>query len=147
MPSKSEGAVSKGDAFALRNAFRVSAYGWFGIGVPARESEDTAVHLERRGRARAAIVWRRRFRWDEVVEIERIAREQLGCACGEDLVAHPFALAEFRPLLTPVGFEAGDSADAFEFGDLLEQVREPGDEHGDRRELVARHRDYDSLTG
>jgi hypothetical protein len=60
----------------------------------------------------------------------------LGCAAGEDLVAHPFALAEVLPMVAPVGFEARVATDAFEFRDLVEQVREPGDEHGDRREPV-----------
>jgi hypothetical protein len=44
-----------------------------------------------------------------------VAREQLGCAGGQDLVAHPFALAEIRPVLAPVGFEFCGAADAFEF--------------------------------
>ena len=39
-------------------------------------------------------------------------------------------------MVTPVGFEFRGAADAFEFGDLVEQVSEPGDEHGDGREPV-----------
>jgi hypothetical protein len=39
-------------------------------------------------------------------------------------------------VIAPVGFEFRGAADAFEFGDLLEQMSEPGDEHGDGREPV-----------
>jgi hypothetical protein len=60
--------------------------------------------------------------------------EQLGCAGGEDLVAHPFALAEIRPVVAPAGFEFRGAADAFEFCDLIKQVSEPGDQRSERRE-------------
>jgi hypothetical protein len=84
----------------------------FGIGVEARNREEATVHFERRLRAWSAIVGRRFGCGDEGVEIERLACEQLGGAGGEDLVAHPFALAEIRPVVAPVGFEFRGAADA-----------------------------------
>jgi len=101
--SKTEGAVEIG-AFALRDASRMRADRGFGISVEARNREEATVHFERRLRAWSAIVGRWFGRGNEGVEIELLASEQLGCACGEDLVAQPFALAEIRPVVAPVGF-------------------------------------------
>ena len=133
--SVTEGAVEI-DACALRDAFGVRADGGFGVGVEARNREEAAVHFERRLRARAAIVGRRFGCGDEGVEVEVFAREQLGCAAGKDLVAHPFALAEILPVVAPVGLEFRGAADAFEFRDLIEQESEPCDERSKRREPV-----------
>ena len=130
-----EGAVEI-KALAPCDAFGVRADGGFGVGVEARYGEEAAVHFERRLWARAAIVGGWFGRGNEGVEIELLPCEQLGSAGGEDLVAHPFALAEIRPVVTPVGFEFRGAADALEFGDLIEKVSEPGDERSKRREPV-----------
>jgi hypothetical protein len=98
----------------LRNAFGVRADGGFGIGVEARNREEATVHFERRLRAWSAIVGRRFDCGDEGVEIERLACEHLCGAGGEDLIAHPFALAEILPVVAPVGFEFRGAADALE---------------------------------
>ena len=76
-----EGAVEV-EAFASRNAFGMRADRGFGVRVEARNREEAAVHFERRLRAWSAIVGRWFGRGDESVEIERLAGEQLGCACG-----------------------------------------------------------------
>jgi hypothetical protein len=67
-----------------------------------------------------------------VVELERPACEQLGHALRDHLAAEPFALAEALPAVAPVRFEAVGVADAFEFRDVVEHRREPGDKCVDR---------------
>ena len=111
MRSKTEGAVEI-TACASRDALGVCADSGFGIRVEARNREEAAVHFERRIWAWSAIVGRWFGCGDEGVEIERLAGEQLRCAGGENLIAHPFALAEIRPVVAPVGFEFRGAADA-----------------------------------
>jgi hypothetical protein len=102
-----------------------------GIGVEARDCEDATVHVEWCSRARAAIVFWPTHDECEAAEAPRFAGEEFGSACREHLIAMPFARAEFGPMVAPAGFELRCAADAFQFGDLFEEVSQPGDCHGE----------------
>jgi hypothetical protein len=99
----------------------------FRIRSPTRDGEEAAVHVERRARAWAAVVGGRGETDLRVVELQRLACEQLRHALRDQLVAEPFALAEALPAVAPVRLEAVSVADAFEFRDVVEHRGEPGD--------------------
>lgn len=92
----------------------------FRICGPSRERDETAVHVERRARAWAAV----RGGWSDlgpcVVELEGLACEELGYPLRDQLVAMPFGLAEVFPAVAPVLPEA---TGAFEVGDVAEHRR------------------------
>jgi hypothetical protein len=98
-----------------------------GISRPTRDGEEATVHVEGRAGAWAAEVGRRGEADLRVVELERLACEQVRHALRDHLVAEPFALAEALPAVAPVGLEAVSVADAFEFRDVVEHRSEPGD--------------------
>jgi hypothetical protein len=99
----------------------------FRIRSPAGDGEKAAVHVEGRAGARAAVVGGRGDSDLRVVELQRLACEQLRHALRDHLVAEPFALAEALPAVAPVGLEAVGAADALEAGDIVEHRGEPGD--------------------
>jgi hypothetical protein len=106
-------------AEALHKAPVAFADDGFGVDGPLRNREETLVHGE--GRAGAAgAVGVRRVHDEGSVEVERLTGNEAGEAVGDDLVAEPFALAEVRPVVAPVGSELRGGPGAFEFGDLVE---------------------------
>jgi hypothetical protein len=107
-----------------REALEARADDRFGIGGPAGERDEAAAQVEGRAMACAAIGGGWRSLYFCVVELERLACEQLGYALGDQLVAMPLAFAEAVSAVAPVGSEA---AGAFEAGDVAGHGREPRD--------------------
>ena len=101
----------------------------FGIGGPAGERDEAAAQVEGRAMACAAIGGGWRQLDSCVVELERLACEQLGYALGDQLVAMALAFAEAVSAVAPVGSEA---AGAFEAGDVAGHGRGPRDKCMDR---------------
>ena len=101
----------------------------FRICGPSRGRDETAVHVERRARAWAAV----RGGWSDldpcVVELEGVACEELGYPLRDQLIAMPFGLAEVFLAVAPVLPEA---TGAFEAGDLAEHRGKPRDKCVDR---------------
>ena len=112
-----------------REALEARADDRFGIGGPAGERDEAAAQVEGRAMACAAIGGRWRQLDSCVVELERLACEQLGYALGDQLVAMALAFAEAVSAVAPVGSEA---AGAFEAGDVAGHGREPRDKCMDR---------------
>ena len=105
--SVTEGAAAERNTRTLRDALRMAADEGHRVGVPAGRRKETAVHVERRARTRAAEIVRGIVVEADRVEIRLAARQQLGGGCGHDLVPVPFHHAEIGEVVAPVGLEAG----------------------------------------
>ena len=120
------------DALASGEVLEALADDRFWIGGPAGEREETAVHVEGRAGARAAIGSGRIKNDFRVVQVERMSVEKLRDALRDELIAEPFGLAQAFPAIAPVGFEAVGVADALEARHVTEERGEPGDKSIDR---------------
>ncbi len=132
-----ERGVRRAVGSALRDARGVAVDVGFGVAEPVGDNREAAFHFVGGFGARAAVIGGHGV-VDEIGIVEGLAREQESCALGEHKVAMPFGLAEAGPRVAPGGFELRCAADAVEASDASEERGEPRDEHGDRREPVAR---------
>jgi hypothetical protein len=86
-----------------REALEACADDRFGIGDPAGERDEAAAQVEGRAMACAAMGGGWRSLYFCVVELERLACEQLGYALGDQLVAMALAFAEAVSAVAPMG--------------------------------------------